>query len=464
MVDSKTSDVTEGEIDDYVQRGLAHLWVHTQQYNDLAKPDGLMVFTEGEGVRVKDMKGRSFIDAMSGLWVVAVGHGRKELAEVAKDQMEKLAYVNTFAYATPPAIDLATKLAELAPGSISRVYFANSGSEAVDTAIRMAKQYHYNRGDRKRYKVISRRGSYHGVTAGALSVNNSSYTNRAPFEPLVPGNIAVHGINCYRCPFEKTYPECGVFCARTIEETVKFERPETIAAIVAEPISSANANFVPVPEYWPILREICDKNGILLIADEVINGFGRTGKWFAIEHMGVVPDLMTVAKGLSSGYLPISAVMAKQEVADAFVGDRSQAFSGGITFGTHPVSCAVALANIQIIERENLVENAGIQGAYMQEELQRLKEYHPSIGDVRGLGLLQAVELVKNRETKEQFVEADDLSTKMSEALKQRGLLSRAGATIALAPPLCINRGEVDEMVGIVDDAIGDVEHQLGIR
>jgi adenosylmethionine-8-amino-7-oxononanoate aminotransferase len=461
MVDSQAAAMPELDADDYIRRGLEHLWVHTQQYNDLAKPDGLMVFTDGEGVRIKDMQGRSFIDAMSGLWVVAVGHGRKELAEAAKEQMERLAYINTFAYATPPAIDLATKLAELAPGSISRIYFANSGSEAVDTAIRMAKQYHYNRGDRKRYKVISRRGSYHGVTAGALSVNNSTYTNRAPFEPLVPGNIAVPGINCYRCPYEKTYPECGVFCARTIEETIKYERPETIAAIVAEPISSANANFVPVPEYWPILRELCDKYGILLIADEVINGFGRTGKWFAIEHMGVVPDLMTVAKGISSGYLPISAVMAKREVAEAFVGDRSMAFSGGITFGTHPVSCAVALANIRIIERENLVENARVQGARMQEELERLKEYHPSIGDVRGIGLLQAVELVRNRETREPFGEADDLNTKMTEALKRRGLLSRAGATIALAPPLCITP---DEVVGIVDDAIGDVEGQLGIK
>jgi adenosylmethionine-8-amino-7-oxononanoate aminotransferase len=463
MVDESRSAVLTADADDYIQRGLEHLWVHTQQWNDLAKPDGFMIFTEGEGIRVRDITGRSYIDAMSGLWVVAVGHGRAELADVAAEQMRKLAYINTFAYATRPAVDLATKLAELAPGSISRIYFANSGSEAVETAVRMAKQYHYNRGDLKRYKVISRRGSYHGMTAGALSLNGAQYANRAPFEPLVPGAIQVPGVNCYRCPYEKTYPECDVFCARTIEQTIQFEKPETIAAIIAEPISASNANFVPPPEYWPTLRELCDKYGILLIADEVINGFGRTGTWFAIEHTGVVPDIMTVAKGISSGYLPISAVMAKKEVADVFVGERRQAFSGGITFGTHPVSCAVALANIRIIEREGLVENARVQGEYMQEELRRLKEYHPSIGDVRGIGLLLAVELVKNRETKEQFTEADDLNTKMSEALKQRGLLSRAGATIALAPPLCITRSEVDEIVGIVDEAIGDVEQQLGM-
>ncbi|HLZ69658.1 MAG TPA: aspartate aminotransferase family protein [Dehalococcoidia bacterium] len=470
MVDSLVSQAAqngqfnEAEVDDYVRRGLDHLWIHTQQYNDLAKPDGFMVLTEGEGVRLKDIKGRSYIDAMSGLWVVAVGHGRKELARVAAEQMEKLAYINTFAYATRPGVDLATKLAELAPGSISKFYFANSGSEAVETAIRMSKQYHYNRGDKKRYKIISRRGSYHGMTAGALSINGAQYANRAPFEPLLPGAIQVPGVNCYRCPYEKTYPECDVFCARTIEDTIKFEKPETVAAIVAEPISSANANFIPPAEYWPTLREICDKYGILLIADEVINGFGRTGKWFAIEHTPVIPDLMTVAKGISSGYLPISAVMAKQEVADAFVGEKSMAFSGGITFGTHPVSCAVALANIQIIEREGLVENARLQGDYMLEELRRLREYHPSIGEVRGIGLLIAVELVKNRETKEQFGEADDMNTKMTDALKKRGLLSRAGAMISLAPPLCINKQEVDEIVGIVDESIGEVEQSLGVK
>ncbi|MGH2588982.1 MAG: aspartate aminotransferase family protein, partial [Dehalococcoidia bacterium] len=378
------------DVDDYVQRGIEHLWVHTQQVNDLSKPDGLLVFTEGEGIRVKDITGRSFIDAMSGLWVVAIGHGRAELAEVAAEQMRRLAYINTFAYATPPAIDLATKLAELAPGSISRVYFANSGSEAVETAVKMAKQYHYNRGDLKRYKVISRRGSYHGVTAGALSLNAATYASRVPFEPLVPGSIHVPGVNCYRCPYEMTYPGCNVFCARTIEQTIQSEKPETIAAIIAEPISSANANFVPPPEYWPTLRQICDTYGILLIADEVINGFGRTGKWWGIQHTDVIPDIMTTAKGISSGYLPISAVLAKKEVAEAFVGGRKEAFSGGITFGTHPVSCAVALANIGIIEREGLVENARVQGEYMMQELRRLVEYHPSIGDVRGVGLLIA--------------------------------------------------------------------------
>src|SRR5581483_3686694 len=210
-----------------------------------------------------------------------------------------------------------------------------------DTAIRMAKTYQYNIGEKKRYKVISRRGSYHGVTAGALSVNNAIYVNRVAAEPLVPGSVPVEGINCYRCPFEKTYPECDVFCARTIERTIFGEKPETIAAFIGEPFSSAHANCVPPDEYWPTIRAICDKYGILLIADEVINGFGRTGKWFGSQHFDYKADLMTMAKGLSSGYAPIAAIAASDVVAEAFVGDMSRAFTGGITFGSHPVACAV---------------------------------------------------------------------------------------------------------------------------
>lgn len=455
--------LTPGQIEDYTQRGLEHLWVHTQQYNDLAKPGGFKMFVEGEGIWIKDVQGNKYIDAMSGLWVVAVGHGRKELAEVAAEQMRKLAYINTFAFASLPAVDLATKLAEITPGSINRFYFANSGTEAVETAVRMAKQYHYNGGEQKRYKVIARRGSYHGYTAGSLSLNTATYANRAPFEPLVPGAVHVPGINCYHCPYEKTYPECDVYCARAIEQVIEFEKPETIAAIIAEPISTANGTFVPMPLYWQTLRKICDKYGIILIADEVINGFGRTGKWWAVEHFDVVPDIITCAKGISSGYLPISACMAKQEVAERFVGDRTKTFSGGITFGTHPVSCAVALANINIIEREKLVDNSRIQGEYMLELLNQIKELHPSIGDVRGKGLMVAVELVKNRETRQQFTLDDDISGKLTPLLEERGVLCRAGGIINLAPPLVIQKNEVEELVNRVDDAITALEKQLGM-
>jgi adenosylmethionine-8-amino-7-oxononanoate aminotransferase len=454
---------TEAQVEDYIQRGLAHLWVHTQQLTDLAQPDGFKVFERGQGVWLWDARGRRFLDAMSGLWVVNAGHGRAELAEVAARQMRALAYINTFAYASEPAVDLAAKLASLLPPSINRLFFVNSGSEAVETAIRMAKHYQYNIGEKKRFKVIARRGSYHGMTAGALSVNGSAAINRAPYEPLLPGVVFVENVNCYRCPFEKTYPACDTFCARTIERTIQAERPETIAAFIGEPISASNAGFPPPEEYWPTVRALCDKYGILLIADEVINGFGRTGKWWGSQHYGFEPDLMTMAKGLSSGYVPIAAVGIHDRVAAEFQGEKSRTFPGGITFGTHPVACAVALANVEIIEREGLVENAATVGTYLHGRLSALKEQHPILGEVRGKGLLLAMEIVRDHATREPFAESDGLGDKLTAALVKRGLLCRAGNVINIAPPLVITPAECDELVTMVDGALGEVEQSFGL-
>ncbi|MBM3140250.1 MAG: aspartate aminotransferase family protein [Chloroflexi bacterium] len=454
---------TSSRVDDYLERGLRHLWVHTQQYNDLAREDGLVVIARGDGIYVEDSKGRRYIDAMSGIWVVAVGHGRSELAEVAKRQMETLPYANPFAYATEPAIDLATKLAEVTPPSIQKAYFVNSGSEAVESAVRMAKQYHYNRGERRRQKVIARIGSYHGVTAMAMSLNGSSYLNRKPFEPLMPGVIHVENINCARCPFEKTYPDCNVFCARHVEDEVKFQDPNTIAAIIAEPISTSNGCWVPQQEYWQILRDICDRHGIVLIADEVINGFGRTGKWFGIQHYPVEPDIMTVAKGLSSGYAPIAAALASNKIADAFVGEKQDALAGGITWGAHPVSCAVARANLEIIDRERLVENSASVGAHLAEQLQELRRRHRVVADTRGIGLMHTLEMKRNPETGEDFREEDNVGNRMPELLREQGILARAGAAISIAPPLVINREEVDQVVDALDQAIGQLERDLGL-
>lgn len=460
---SVTLPMVEQDVADYVRRGLDHLWIHNTNYLDLEKPGGMIVLAEGDGIRLKDITGKSYIDAMSGLWVVNAGHGRTELAQVAAEQMARLAYINTFAYTTPVAIDLASKLAEITPEGIERFFFVNSGSEAVETAIKMAQQWHFLRGDKKRTKIISRRGSYHGVTLGALSVNGAGYASRVPFEPLSPNARFIPGINCYRCPYEKTYPECNVFCARTYEDLITFEKPESIAAIIAEPISTANGAFVPYQEYWQTLRQLCDKHGILLIADEVINGFGRTGRWFGIDHYGITPDIMTTAKGLSSGYAPIACTMATRKVADVFAADKKNTFTHGITFGTHPVSCAVALANVEILEREGLVDNSARTGAYLMEQLKDMQARHRIVGDVRGIGLMLQVELVKNRETKEQFGEADDMNTKVGARLIERGLLCRAGAAISIAPPLVTNREDVDEIVDILDATIGDVEQDLGL-
>ncbi|MBI2865231.1 MAG: aspartate aminotransferase family protein [Chloroflexi bacterium] len=460
------SDQTRLPLDkreDYRQRALAHLWVHTRQWNELAEQDGLKVFVDGSGARLVDAEGNSYIDALSGLWVVNVGHGRREIAAAAYEQMKQLVYVNTFAHASLPPIDLATKLAELTPGSLSKVFFVNSGSEAVETALKMAKQYHYLAGQQKRYKVIARRHSYHGTTLGALSVNGSRAVYRPYFEPLVPGAIHVPNVNCYRCDYGLSPANCDVLCAKMVEQTIQFEGPDTVAALIAEPISTAAGTHIPPRDYWKILRDICDRYGVLLVADEVINGFGRTGKWFGSQHFGLVPDIMTLAKGLSSGYLPIAATVARKEVAERFKGGRKEAFAHGITFGGHPAAAAAALKNIEIIESEQLVENSAEMGAYLLNSLEALRG-HEIVGDVRGLGLMCALELVKDKKTKERFAESDDIGARLTRSLSKRGLLTRAGEIVQLAPPLCVVRQDIDEIVRIVDESLAELESELLVR
>jgi len=444
-----------------VTQAREHLWVQNRQYNKLADDGELPVIERGDGVYLWDADGRRYIDGLSGLWVVAAGHGRAELGDVAREQMAKLAYASTFDFATPPAMAFAEKLATITPRGIERFYFVNSGSEAVEIAMKMAKQYHYNRGDQKRYKVISRIGSYHGQTMGALSANTAGYTKRTPFEPLLPGYLQVPGINCYRCPYEKEYPGCDVFCARTIEDRILLEKPETIAAFITEPISTANANYVPPVEYWQTLRNLCDKYGILLICDEVINGFGRTGKWFAVEHFGITPDIMTTAKGISSGYVPLGCVMTTKNVAEAFVGGNDETFSSGLTFGSHPVTTAVGLRNVEILERERLPENSARMGEHLAERLPELEKRHRTIGGFRGTGLLWAIEVVKDRDSRASFPPDEDIATRLTRKLRARGLLTRAGNTINIAPPLVVNREEIDTIVDIIDDALTEFEAEL---
>jgi adenosylmethionine-8-amino-7-oxononanoate aminotransferase len=456
-----TTEATSTTNREWATRAKQHLWVQNKQRATLDQEGELPVIERGEGIYLWDVEGRRYIDALSGLWVSAVGHGRAELGDVARDQMAKLAYTSTFDFATQPAVALAEKIASLTPGDLDHIYFTNSGSEAVEVAIKIAKQYHFNRGDQKRFKVISRIGSYHGQTAGALSVNAASYAKKVPFEPLMPGSVHVPGINCYRCPYEKSYPSCDVFCARTIEDRIQFEKPETIAAIIAEPVSIANANHFPAKEYWQTLRRICDKHGILLIADEVINGFGRTGRWFAMEHFDVVPDLMTMAKGITSGYVPLGAVAARHHVAEAFHGGADEAFSSGLTFGSHPVTTAVSLANIAIIERERLVENAARVGEHLGSRLSQLADAHPTVGEARGIGLLWALEMVKDKATRESFAPADNIAGRLVRKFRDRGLLTRAGNYVYIAPPLVINREEADAVVDVLDEAISEFESEL---
>ena len=450
------------QVSDLQDIALEHLWVYLREPSDMAEKGEPQIFVSGKGVHVTDATGRTFIDAMSGMWLKNVGYGRTEIADAAYQQMLNLTYM-PMGTAAEPTIRLAEKVASITPGDLTRCFFTSGGSESVETAMKLSRAYFKRIGEPTRYKFISRRGSYHGATFGAMSLGGAPLFPKGDYEPLLPGSVHVAQPNPYRCEFRGTTPEeCAELCAGAIETAIKSEGPDSVAAVVAEPVSSPHGAVVPGPNYWPLLREVCDRYGVLLIADEVITGFGRTGKMFACEHWGVTPDMMTMAKGLASGYIPMGATVVRQHVADAFVGSAGAAFRHVITFGGHPVAAAAALKNIEIMEREGMVENSATMGRYLLDGLNELKTKHKIIGDARGLGLMCALEFVKDRETKAYFPPEVGLGAKLTEGLAAKGVLLRGGDVMNIMPPLCITRDEVDELVSALDQVIADTAKGLG--
>jgi len=441
-----------------VTTGGPYPWGHFTQM----KGQEPRVIVKAYGSTIVDAAGKEYIDGLAGLFLVNVGHGRKEIHEAIARQLEELEYYSLFmGFSNPPAIKLAQKLAEITPPGLNHSFFVNGGSEAVDTAFKIARQFHLREGKR-RYKVISRRRAYHGVTMGALSANGVTPI-RTPFEPLVPGFSHVSPPYCYRCEFGLSYPACDLQCAKAVEQEIVAQGPDTIAAFIAEPVIGSAGCIPPPPEYFPLVRQICDRHGVLLILDEVICGFGRTGKLFASEHWNVVPDLMTVAKGLGSGYVPIGATIAKNEVYEQFLGDDSATFSHGITFGGHPVACAAALANVEIILREKLAERAAEMGRYLMDGLKQL-EKHPIVGEIRGLGMLIGIELVADRQTKRQFPPSARVGQQISAVAWEMGLMVRNNWDIMqLSPPLVLTKEEADRVVDILDRSFAQVQAKLGL-
>ncbi|MCA9862640.1 MAG: aspartate aminotransferase family protein [Thermomicrobiales bacterium] len=413
--------------------------------------DNLRVFDRGEGARLYDVQGREYLDGIAGLWVVNAGHGRKEIAQAYGDQAAKLGYASAMSYTTTPAVELASKLAEITPGDLSRAFFVSGGSEAVETAIKIAKQVQSMRGFPRRYKIIARRGSYHGMTYGAMSLTASRNENW--FGPFMYGVSHVPHPNRYRSDFGLEGEAADIAAAKYVEQEIINQGPETVAAVIGEPISSAAGLHVPSPKYWQMLREICDRHGVLLIADEVINGFGRTGTMFATEQFGFVPDIMTMAKGLSSGYAPIAAAIVRESVYDVFKENKEAVMGHLLTFGGHPAACAAAVKNLEIFEEEGLVQQSAEKGAYLKKQLEELRA-HPSVGDVRGVGLYCALDLVKNKETKEQFSKGNPFTTQLNQEVMGRGMITRIWDVVHFAPPLVATTEEIDRMVAIVDEAL----------
>ncbi|WP_017591430.1 aspartate aminotransferase family protein, partial [Nocardiopsis potens] len=410
-----------------------HLWMHFTRHSPYESGAKVPVITKGEGVHIWDAEGRRYIDGLGGLFVVQAGHGRRDIAEAATRQASELAYFPLWSYAHPAAIELAERLSTHTPGDLNRVFFTNSGSEAVETAWKLAKQYFALTGRPEKRKVISRSVAYHGTTQGALSITGVPDLKKV-FEPLVPGAFKVANTNLYRAdeitgvPGMADDPEAfGRWAAHQVELAILAEGPETVAAVFLEPVQNSGGCFPPPPGYFAAVREICDRHDVLLVSDEVICAFGRIGEMFACTRYGYTPDIITCAKGMTSGYAPIGAAIASDRIFEPFRhGDST--FYHGYTFGGHPVSSAVALANLDVFEREGLNENVRKNEAAFRSTLERLKDL-PIVGDVRGDGYFYGIELVKDRETKQTFnaEEAERiLRGFVSGALFDAGLYCRA--------------------------------------
>jgi adenosylmethionine-8-amino-7-oxononanoate aminotransferase len=425
------------------------------QLHELEKT-GPLTFVKGQGCKVWDIDGKEYIDATAGLWVVAVGHGRSVLAEAAKNQINRIAYAPTFfGMANQPALDFSEKLAEITPENLTRFHFISGGSEANESAIKIARHYWNLQGFENKIGIISRRHSYHGISIGTMSATAiPAYQKR--FGPLAPGFYQIDAAYCYRCPFDRQYPHCKLECAEALEKKILELNEENVAAFIAEPVFGAGGVMVPPAEYFPRVQEICKKHNILLIADEVITGFGRTGSMFAVEHWKIEPDLMTMAKGITSGYIPLGAVGLNQEIYNG-IKNKEEWFMHGFTFSGHPVACRVGLENTRIIEHEKLAARAEVMGKYLLEQLRKLKDL-PFVGDVRGIGLMAAVELVENKEAKTKA--PSNITNHITIETRKDGVLCRAvrDQLILLSPPLTITSEEVDIVVKSIRRAITSFE------
>ena len=436
------------EIAELLEVDLAHQ-LHPQYHvRDHREP---VLFVRGEGALLWDAQGREYIDGLSSLWNVAVGHGRKELASVAARQMEELAFSNSYTgFANVPSIRLAERLVSLVYPNLRAVFFCNSGSEAVEGAFKVARFYWHLEGKPDKTKIIARREAYHGGTLGATAATGIPAFHQG-FGPLAEGFVRAETCYPYRCSHCRGADDCTIACADDIEQAIVREGAETVAAVIAEPVHGAGGVIPPTPDYWPRLREICDRHDVLLIADEVITGFGRTGRWFALEHWGVQPDIMAVAKAITSAYVPLAAFIVSDRMHQAMLSAPADVkFMHGYTNAGHPTACAVALRNLQIIEEEGLVANAAAMGERLQRGLRSLLDL-PQVGDVRGLGLLAAVELTADREARAPFDPAQNVGGRVIREMRERGVITRVkGDSILLAPPLVTTPEQIDRIVDVV--------------
>jgi adenosylmethionine-8-amino-7-oxononanoate aminotransferase len=448
--------------------GQRHLWGHFTNLSAIQR-QGLPIIDHGDGAYVYDTNGKRYLDGLSGLFTVNVGHGRAELGQAAAGQSEKLGYFPLWSFGHEPGIRLAAKLASLAPGDLNRVFFTAGGGEAVESAWKLAVQYFTNIGQPHRRKVISRYYAYHGTSLGALSITGIPAI-REPFEPLFSWAVKVPNTSQYRCGMCAEQNACSLDCADEVERTILREGPETVAMVVMEPVQNTGGALVPPPGYWKRIREICDKYGILLVSDEVICGFGRLGYWFGCERFEYQPDMITFAKGVTSGYAPLGGVIVSDRLAAPFLEGEAAVFLHGLTFGGHPVSCAVALANIDIMEREDLLGNVRRNEAIFDEVMEGLRDL-PFVGDVRGCGYFRVVELVKDKATKQSFTDDECnwlLRDELSPYIYNAGLIcradDRADPVLVLSPTLVCGEEELRFIGKVLTDALNHAATAFSTR
>ena len=486
-----TTTVPEKTLD--LQRAARdHLWLHFTRMSAYEGAE-VPIIVRGDGCYLEDSNGKRYLDALAGLFSVNIGYGYgEEMGEAAAAQMRELPFYTNWSYAHPRAIELATEVASLTPGDLNRLFFVSGGSEAVESAWKLARQYYSARGEQRvhaaiatstglpvrvdeaqaiggterRWKAISRNIAYHGTTMGALSINGIPAL-RTPFEPLVPEVLHVRNTNRFHRPAGETEEQFTAMLLDDLVETIEGTGPETVCMVIMEPVQNAGGAFTPPEGYWRGVREICDRYDILLCADEVITGFGRLGAWFGSERYDIRPDLMTIAKGLSSSYAAIGAVVASDRVMEPFMRDTSM-YSHGITFGGHPVQAAVALKNIEIMKRDQIVEHVASTQGDFRKTLEQLLDI-PIVGDVRGVGFFYAIELVKDKETRATF-DDDECETLLrgflSPALFEKGLICRADdrgdPVVQISPPLIAGREEFDQIVSILGDVLAEAWTRVG--
>jgi adenosylmethionine-8-amino-7-oxononanoate aminotransferase len=446
MASTQATGTERGTLQELARR---HLWMHFTRmsaYDDHEIP----IIVRGEGCYVYDEHGKRYLDGLSALFCVNIGHGRADVVQAGADQAKELGFYTNWTFAHPRAIELAARVAELAPRDLNRVFFTSGGSEAVESAIKLSRQYHKVTGNPLKTKIVARDIAYHGTSLGALSATGIT-SLRTPFEPLTPGGVHVPNTNTFRMPHG--YSESDL--AEAVAEKIEFEGPETVAAVIMEPVQNAGGCFVPPEGYWQRVREICDEYNVLLISDEVICAWGRLGEWFGAQRFDYEPDMITTAKGLTSAYAPMGALIASDKVAEPFL-EGHNSFTHGFTFAGHPVCSAIALANLDVMENEGILENVRDNEGAFREMLDSLRDI-PIVGDVRGTGFFHAIELVKDQDSDAQWTDEESetlLRGFLSGELYERGLICRADdrgdPVIQLSPPLIAGQSQFDEIESIL--------------